>query len=122
MSAQQMVCHLGDGCRMATGEKAVSAATGPFRGALVKWIVLYGPLRWPPGIPTSPELDQRCGGTIPGDFAADAARLEALLDGLVTRPHALDWPAHPVFGRMSRRDWLRWAYLHADHHLRQFGA
>ena len=32
------------------------------------------------------------------------------------------WPRHPIFGRMSQRAWLRWAYLHMDHHLRQFGA
>jgi hypothetical protein len=28
---------------------------------------------------------------------------------------------HPIFGALSARDWLRWGYLHADHHLRQFG-
>ena len=32
------------------------------------------------------------------------------------------WPAHPIFGRMSEAEWLRWGYLHTDHHLRQFGA
>jgi hypothetical protein len=29
---------------------------------------------------------------------------------------------HPMFGSMKRADWLRWGYLHADHHLRQFSA
>ena len=29
---------------------------------------------------------------------------------------------HPLFGRMSEAAWLRWGYLHVDHHLRQFGA
>lgn len=82
--------------------------------------MLYGPLRWPAGVPTSPELDQRCGGTRPGQFEADVAALERLLASLASRGG--DWPAHPVFGRMSRADWLRWAYLHTDHHLRQFGA
>jgi hypothetical protein len=28
---------------------------------------------------------------------------------------------HPIFGAMSERAWLRWGYLHMDHHLRQFG-
>jgi hypothetical protein len=27
-----------------------------------------------------------------------------------------------MFGSMQRTDWLRWGWLHADHHLRQFGA
>ena len=26
-----------------------------------------------------------------------------------------------LWGKMSARDWMRWGYLHADHHLRQFG-
>jgi hypothetical protein len=29
--------------------------------------------------------------------------------------------SHPMFGKMSAKDWMRWGYLHADHHLRQFG-
>ena len=28
---------------------------------------------------------------------------------------------HPVFGGMTREEWLLWGYAHVDHHLRQFG-
>jgi hypothetical protein len=31
------------------------------------------------------------------------------------------WDRHPLFDAMSERDWMRWGYLHVDHHLRQFG-
>jgi len=42
---------------------------------------------------------------------------------LVTAPaRSFDWQPHPRLGRMSEREWLRWGYLHMDHHLRQFGA
>jgi hypothetical protein len=122
MSAHQMICHLSDSCRMATGEKLVSDASSRLQRTLVKWIALYLPLRWPPGIPTRPEIDQRFTGTRPADFAADVAELEALLELLSTRAKESDWPVHPIFGRMSRAAWLRWAYRHMDHHLRQFGA
>jgi hypothetical protein len=27
----------------------------------------------------------------------------------------------PLFGELTPYQWLRWGYLHADHHLRQFG-
>jgi hypothetical protein len=27
--------------------------------------------------------------------------------------------ARPIFGRMSDAEWLRWGYLHTDHHRRQ---
>jgi hypothetical protein len=122
MSAHQMVCHLSDACRMALGEKAVSAATGPVQQTVVKWLALYVPVRWPQGIDTRPEIDQRCGGTAPGDFATDVAHLVSLLDRVAGQSRDAAWPHHPIFGRMSYRDWMRWAYLHTDHHLRQFGA
>jgi hypothetical protein len=122
MSAHQMVCHLSDSCRMALGRKPVSDATGRLPRPLVKWIALYLPLRWPADIPTRPEIDQQCAGAKPVDFAADVAELESLLELVATREKDFNWPVHPIFGRMSRAAWLRWAYLHADHHLRQFGA
>jgi hypothetical protein len=121
MSAHQMVCHLSDCCRMATGEKTVSYATGPLQRTLIKWIALYTPLRWPPGIATRPEVNQEVGGTPPGDFAADIATLEALVEAMSAQIGRHEWPPHPIFGPMSEAAWFRWAYLHMDHHLRQFG-
>jgi hypothetical protein len=122
MSAHQMICHLCDSCRMAMGEKPVSDATGRLQRTVVKWIALYLPVRWPSEIPTRPEVDQQVAGTRPVEFAADVAELEALLELVTTREKGFEWPVHPIFGRMSRGAWLRWAYLHTDHHLRQFGA
>lgn len=122
MTAHQMVCHLTDSMRMVMGEKPVSRATGPLQRTVVKWFVLYVPIRWPAGIPTRPELDQQLGGTRPGDFASDIAQLEALLESIVVHTKPPDSRRHPIFDTMSQSAWFRWAYLHADHHLRQFGA
>ena len=102
MNAHQMVCHLSDCFRMTTGEKRVSDATGVWQRTIIKWIALYVPAHWPPGIVTRPEID-----TLMGSFT--------------TRGEDFDWSPHPIFGRMSRIAWLRWAYRHMDHHLRQFG-
>jgi uncharacterized protein DUF1569 len=123
MTAHQMICHLTDSCLMATGERQVSDATGPLQRTVIKWIALYLPLPWPKGrVQTRPEVDQEGGGTCPSDFAHDVARLEAILERLAARPRAFQWSAtHPIFGRMRESEWLRWAYLHADHHFRQFG-
>jgi hypothetical protein len=121
MSAHQMVCHLADGFRMATGELPVRRAGGAFARTILKWIVLYVPVRWPPGIATSPEVDQERQGTRPEDFAADVAHVEALVE-MVTAGRTRAWQPHPLFGRMSSTAWLRWGDLHMDHHLRQFGA
>lgn len=122
MSAHQMVCHVSDALQVAVGDIGVRPFGGGVKGALIKWGALYVPLRWPPDLPTSRELDQQGGGgTPPGDFATDLERAVSLLDVVATSPR-LDDQRHPLFGRMSRRDWLRWAWLHTDHHVRQFGA
>ena len=122
MSAHQMICHLADSLRMAIGDKAVAPDTSPFKTTILKWIVLYVPAPWPPGILTSPEIDQEQGGTRPGTFAADVLETERYLALVSADETSLDDRPHPLFGRMSRAAWLRWSYLHTDHHLRQFGA
>ena len=122
MSAHQMVCHLSDGYRLLTGERTTQLARTPLPRLTMRWIALYAPIRWPAGIPTTPDLDQNVGGTRPADFDADVAALEKLLGRVATdRRGHLAGQLHPIFGRMSESAWLRWAYLHADHHLRQFG-
>jgi Protein of unknown function (DUF1569) len=122
MSAHQMVCHLGDACRIGTGETTVSPASGLPQRTIIKWIALYLPLKWPPDIPTRPEIDQVAGaGRCPSDFAADLAEVEALVEAFVARAGAAEWSPHPIFGPLSEAAWMRWGYLHFDHHLRQFG-
>jgi Protein of unknown function (DUF1569) len=121
MTAHQMICHVGDACRMGTGAVRVSVATGWAQRTVIKWIALYTPLKWPPGIPTRPEIDRALVGVNAADFAADLALTVSLVEAFAARAGARDWPAHPIFGRMSESAWMRWGYLHLDHHLRQFG-
>jgi len=120
MSPHQMVCHLSDAFRHVTRQKAASPATSLVQSTVIKWLALYVPLTWPRGVPTRPEMDQEIEGTKPGDFATDLAELESLLEAVTTARNR-EWPAHPLFGQMSESAWMRWAYLHVDHHLRQFG-
>jgi len=121
MSAHQMICHLGDAMLVAANQKSVKPVSGPLQRTLVKWIALYLPVRWPAGIRTVTEIDQEVAGTKPQDFINDVRELEARLRRFADDRQAV-CPTHPIFGPMSRKAWLRWAYLHADHHLRQFGA
>ena len=121
MTAHQMVCHLADCNRVALGEVVVIASPSRLPRGIVKWVSLYTPLPWPKGLPTNPELDQDVAGTRPGAFARDVAALEVTVGRLTSRAGRGDWPPHPDFGEMSEGDWLRWAYRHMDHHLRQFG-
>jgi hypothetical protein len=69
---------------------------------------------------TSESVRQGGGGTPPVEFVEDRARL--LKTFMLFCGCAELAPTHPMFGSMRRADWLRWGYLHADHHLRQFSA
>jgi hypothetical protein len=121
MSAHQMVCHLTDSFKASIGEKQVSSINNLLSRTFVRWVALYGPLRWPHGFPTRPEMDQERGGTPPDDFNRDVIALIVMIERFSNPNRDFQWHRHPAFGEMSERDWLRWGYLHTDHHLRQFG-
>lgn len=121
MSVNEMVCHLRDSYEIGLGQRSASepATRPPIPLALYKRLALYAPVKWPTGVSTVPEVDARVGGTPPAEFAADLDRLLQKLDEFVQCPGP--FPPHPFFGPMSGADWMRWGFLHADHHLRQFG-
>jgi hypothetical protein len=121
MSAHQMICHLSDSFLAVSGRKYVSMATSPWHRTVIKWLALYAPLPWPHGVRTRPEIDQALGGTLPDDFVADVTLLETLFAQFAHDIESMNGRVHPIFGPMSKTDWLRWGYLHMDHHLRQFG-
>ncbi len=43
--------------------------------------------------------------------------LEALVEIVTTRPSFFAGRRHPIFGSLSDAAWMRWGYLHMDHHL-----
>jgi hypothetical protein len=114
-----MVCHLCDSFRFALGLKAASPATGLVQRTAMKWFALYVPIQWPKGVPTRPEMEQGKGGSTPVEFTSDLKELIDLMGAFAGR-RSFD-VGHPIFGTMTTGEWLRWGYLHADHHLRQFG-
>jgi hypothetical protein len=122
MTPHQMLCHLSDSFRGVTGEKTIAPASNIFSTTIMKAVALYAPMPWPHGIKTRPEVDQEAGGTKPAEFARDKADLERLIEAFACRQQNFARCAHPTFGGMSPAQWHRWAYLHVDHHLRQFGA
>jgi hypothetical protein len=118
MTARQMVCHLSDSFRVGMGEKYASPASSLVQRTFIKWVALRTPVKWPPEVPTRPEIEQGRGGTPPAEWDRDCADLLALMDAFADRQ---TFGVHPAFGKLSSGDWLTWGYRHVDHHLRQFG-
>jgi hypothetical protein len=121
MSAHQMVCHLSDSFLAAMGQRSVSSASNLLTRTLVRRIALHTALPWPKGVKTLPEVDQEIGGTRPVEFGRDVEQLVSFIETFGAPPCDFDWQVHPIFGRLSEREWLHWGYRHVDHHLRQFG-
>jgi hypothetical protein len=119
MTPGEMVCHLRDAYAIGLGTFRVAEVKTPVPRIMMKWVALRAPMRWPKNFKTVPELEFSNGAPAPVAFLTDkAALIDTYWQFVATNG---DWPPHPFFGRMKRKDWMRWGYLHADHHLRQFG-
>jgi Protein of unknown function (DUF1569) len=119
MTSPEMVCHLHDSYRVATGERDVSRVDTFFMRTVVRFIALHTALPWPHGVPTRPEVDPHRKGTRPADFERQRETLASQIRSFAV--HAGSFAPHPGFGPLTRREWMMWGYRHADHHFRQFG-
>jgi hypothetical protein len=121
MCVEEMLRHLRVAFRLAMGEVEGGGAAPSMivpRGML-KFFALRAPMQWPHGVPTFPALKQ-------GAPLMAASSLEEERDGVLQEMRRFCQPEqfrgdHGLFGAMSDGDWMRWGYLHMDHHLRQFG-
>src|SRR5688572_11508631 len=121
MTPHQTICHLNDSFKIALNERPV-AATGARFPLVIRFVALQLPMPWPRGrLKTVPEVEQGAGGTSPVDFEQDRDELLELMARFCDASADCYCPTHPIFGPMTVRHWRRWAYLHVDHHLRQFG-
>ena len=119
MTVEEVVCHLRGSFPMATGERPMSLAPGGWRPRTMKFFALRVPVEWPKNVPTVPELRIGAPTMQPANFADDKASMMEALERFLA--FTSNRNPHPFFGTMKPADWMRWGYLHTDHHLRQFG-
>jgi hypothetical protein len=119
MTAAEAVCHLAVSYRMVASRVSAQERTGLLQRTAFKRLALHVDVRWARGYPTLPEVKAGAPGVIPQDFTSDRDRLLADYDAFV-QSATLAGTRHPIFGPLTEWEWMRWGYLHADHHLRQF--
>lgn len=117
MNGPQMLAHVTDALRMATGDLAVAPGKLLLRYPPLKQLMVYV-LPIPKGVPTARELLARIDQA---QFGQEAAAFPEMLERFASRPADAPMPAHPAFGPLTRRAWGVLAYRHVDHHFRQFG-
>ena len=118
MDVKAMLNHLRLSALMALGELPVACKSKrAFQVFPIKHLILHV-VPFPKGAPTAPEL------LVPGAAPVDAIRSElvSLVERIGEGPREGDGPVHPLFGRLSFREWGVATYKHTDHHLRQFRA
>jgi hypothetical protein len=118
MTAKRMMRHLICSYELALGERTVKPMEG-LPPVLVKWIALRSGLRWARNVQTVPELKRAIVEHSEVEFIVLVRAAVESMEAVARGPQYA--PSHPMFGPMSPEDWMRWGYLHADHHLRQFG-
>ena len=118
MDAKAMLTHLKLSALMALGELPVACKSKRvFQVFPIKHLILHV-APFPKGAPTAPELQV----TDAASLEAIRSELVSLLERIGAGPREGDGPVHPLFGRLSFREWGVATYKHTDHHLRQFGA
>jgi hypothetical protein len=118
MDVKAMLTHLRQSALMALGELPVAGKNKRvFQVFPIKHLILHV-VPFPKGAPTAPEL------LVPDAASVDAIRSElvSLVERIGAGPREGFGPVHPLFGRLSFREWGVATYKHTDHHLRQFGA
>ena len=118
MSANQMVCHVRQAFLLALEDAPVKFMKGSLPPRALKFVALRVPRNWPHSTPTPRRLKIDAPGMECTTFEEDRAGLLAALDRFCALTNYTR--DHTFFGSMKHGDWMRWGYLHTDHHLRQF--
>lgn len=123
MNAAQMVKHLVESYKLPLQElPAAVPKTSWIRGPHGRWLALRSGLPWAKNMPTLQEVDILARPNLAIDFGTERVALVELINRFCLCPEDELLEAHPLLGKLTRKDWMRWGYLHADHHLRQFNS
>ena len=120
MSVGGMLCHVDDSYQVVMGQRPFSCGKLGLPQGMAKFFALRSPMPWPRNLKTGDSVRQGAGGTPPANFMKDRAHLLETLGRFCVCTKLIE--EHPFFGSMTAGEWMRWGYLHADHHLRQFSA
>ena len=121
LTAAQMIRHLSESNRMATGEIQMPDRSNVFTRTIVKWMFLQNikpPGREKGNIKTFPEVDVLQRGLEINDIETEKGNYKTGLEQISSRLTL--HPFHTIFGKMTRNDWGCLLYAHADYHLSQF--
>lgn len=121
MNAEQMLAHCSDQIRLALAEKQPHETPNFFNRNVMKYFGL-----WLPRIPlrnlkAPVDMNRQLFGTVSSDIITEKKNLLDLISQFRASSADFTFQSHPMYGKLNRRQWGRFIYVHLDHHLRQFG-
>jgi len=121
LNAPQMLRHLSEACRMGLNEISIANKSSFFSRTFVKWLVINNIK--PPGrekgkIKTFHEIDIVQLNFPVEELETEKENYKAMLHKLSYTEKLSDH--HPMFGKLTHKDWGYLTYSHADYHLTQF--
>ena len=116
LTAPQMLAHISDQVRMALGDVAARRGSGWMSVPPFNYLMIYV-VPWPHGAKGPFEAFTTKSAT----WDADLQKLLSLIQRFDEKRDQQSWPEHPLFGKLSGKDWAALSYKHLNHHLGQFG-
>ena len=120
MEVDQMLHHLNLACGGSQGFYNLPDESYLTSRTLFKWILVD----WYPEQPVGLRLPT--GFKIPHsqrfEFAYEKSQLLKILEADWNATTANAWKPHPMFGKMTVKEWGKILQIHVDYHLRQFAA
>jgi hypothetical protein len=116
LTAPQMLAHISDQIRTALGDVPARRGSGWFSVPPFNYLMIYV-VPWPRGAKGPSEAFT----TTPTTWNSDRDELLVLIQRFCEKREQQAWPEHPLFGKLSGKDWAALSTRHLSHHLRQFG-
>jgi hypothetical protein len=117
MTPDQSLHHINLMLKASLGETAATFSGSNFKAALVRRVVI-SPMPIPKGKTKAPSQLVASGHY---DLEAEKQEFKGILDRLASKDSGYQWPVHPLFGKMTRKQHGLFAYKESNHHLKQFG-
>jgi hypothetical protein len=119
MNVSEMLHHLSASLReILHAHPSVKSSTA--RQKIMALLFLYVIPQFPKNARAPKTIDVKRTTTTVSDVEKEKQELLSLLDVFVMQQHV--YAVHPYFGRLTRKQWGIFTWMHLDHHLRQFGA
>lgn len=119
LQVNEMLAHMNDAFKLSLGMRESVDTSNFFTHYITFNVAVYVLPQWPRGEKTAPELDQRRAGTKAKDFYTELEFLKKMMDVFAEREES-KLQHHPMFGKLSKKQWADLLYKHLRHHLRQF--